>query len=166
MDNIDKYPFYVPSLWTQPGTGKKFCDVYILLPSGVNNNDSYEVRISEYGTFLNLGITWPNSLSDINSMMKIARLHDNGVSMTHPMLVGVTKFHKNLKSSMYSDVEKDYVTPLPLQVQSDFVFLHCVRPVGLDGKEKGATVHLRVQGMNDSYANSVRASGEISSVVL
>ena len=67
---------------------------------------------------------------------------------------------------MYSDVEKDYVIPLPLQVQSDFVFLQCVRPVGLDGKEMGATVHLRVQGMNDSYANSASASGEISSVVL
>ena len=99
-------------------------------------------------------------------MMKIARLHDTGVSMSHPMLVGVTEFHKTLKASMYSDVEKNYVISLPLQVQSDFVFINCVRPVGFHGKEKSVTVYLRVQGITDSYANSVRASEEISSIDL
>ena len=160
----DKYNFYQASPWTLQG--KKFCDVFILLPSGLHDNDAYEVRIADCGTFLNLGITWPKALSDLTTVMKIARLHDTDVSMSHPMLVGVTEFHKTLKASMYSDVEKNYVIPLPFQVQSDFCFINCVRPVGFDRNGKGATVYLRVQGHTDSYANSVRASGKISSLIL
>ena len=86
--------------------------------------------------------------------------------MYRPILVGVIKIHKHLKVSMYSDVYQNYVIPLPLQVQPTFVFINYVRPVGLDGKEKGTTVHLRVQEITDSYVNSVRRAGEISSVVL
>ena len=63
VDNGDKYNFYMASPWTQPGTGKKFCDVFILLPSGLHDNDAYEVRIADCGTFLNMGITWPKALS-------------------------------------------------------------------------------------------------------
>ena len=165
-ENDSIYNFYLLSSWEHPETGKKFCDVFIILPSGLQDNECYEINVSECTTKLTMKLIWPSAISELNTVMKIARMQDPNISMIHPMIGGVTECYKKMKSSMHSTIEQTYIIPLPYDVQSTFVFINCVRPMTIDGRERGSTVHLRVEGLNDNYANATRASGKISTVVL
>ena len=111
-------------------------------------------------------LIWPSAISELNTVMKIARIQDPSISMIHPMIGGVTDSYRKLKASMHSNIKRNYVVPLPYDVQSTFVFINCVRPMTVEGRERGSTVHLRVEGNNDNYANATRAAGKITTVVL
>ena len=165
-ESYGTYNFYLLSQWEHPETGKKFCDVFIILPSGLQDNESYEINVSACATKLDMKLIWPSAISDLQTVMKIARLQDATITSFHPMLGGVTENYKKLKATMHSNIKRDYIIPLPYDVQSNFVFINCVRPMTADGKERGSTVHLRVEGIQDNYANATRASGKISTVIL
>ena len=82
------------------------------------------------------------------------------------MLGGVTESYKKLKAAMHSNIERNYVVPLPYEVQSNFVFINCVRLVIVDGREHRLTVHLRIEGINNNYANATRETGKIATAIL
>ena len=165
-ENHGNYNFFLLSPWEHPETGKKFCDVFIILPSGLQDNECYEINVSDCATKLDMKLIWPSAISELQTVMKIAMIQDPTITSLHPMLGGVTESYKKLKATMHSNIERNYVIPLPYDVQSNFVFINCVRPMTIDGRERGSTVHLRVEGINDNYANATRATGKIATVIL
>ena len=53
-NNKGKYNFCLQSSWEHPETGKKFCDVFIILPSGLQDSECYEINFSECTTKLSM----------------------------------------------------------------------------------------------------------------
>ena len=98
--------------------------------------------------------------------MKIAALSDSTVTSMHQLVGGLTDSFKELKVTMNDDINKEYTIDLPVVVQSTMIFLKCVQPTDTNGNSLGALVHLRVEGVADNFANVVRDTGAITSVVL
>ena len=55
---------------------------------------------------------------------------------------------------------------MPYTVLSSIVFMKCVNPKDSSGTDLGIIVHLRVEGIADNFANTVRDSGKIESIEL
>ena len=71
-------------------------DTIILLPSGINTNRFYKINVSEDESRLLVGLTWPRLMSNLESIMKIAKLSDDRVNDMHPYATGITAQFKNL----------------------------------------------------------------------
>ena len=99
-------------------------------------------------------------------MVKIASIEDPEVNAMHPLVGGITDSFKEFKDNVNSDIRKEHYIPLPTKVQSSVVFLRCRKPNDTSGKDMGSLIHVRLQGIDDNYANSVRDSGKIESIVL
>ena len=165
-DNMCPFNNFTLSSWAHPETGRKYTDAFILLPSGVNRNQQYSINVSESATQLVVEITWPRILSSQDSLMKIARLSDPGVTNMHPIVGGITESFKKLKATVYDDVVKTFYVDLPYTVQSSILFMKCIAPKDSRGLSLGTMVHVRVEGIADNFANMVRDSGTIESIVL
>ena len=157
---------YILSQWSHPQTGRNFIDGFILLPSGINTNRSYKINVSEDGSRLLVGLTWPRLMSNLESIMKIAKLSDDRVNDMHPLATGITASFKQLKVTVNDDVSQEHFIELPIVVQSNILFMKCVNAKDKSGIDSGTIVHLRVEGIADNFANMVRDSGKIASITL
>ena len=98
--------------------------------------------------------------------MKIAMLSDPGICHVHPILGGITDCFKKLKDTVNDDVSMRFSIDLPHIVNSNIVFMKCIAPKDKTGLGLGMLVHVRVEGVADNFANMVRDTGKIESILL
>jgi len=165
-EDMSPYNNYVLSTWPHPTSGKKYTDGFILLPTGINNNSQYAINVSESCKQLVVQIIWPRILSSQDSLMKIAQLSDPEICGVHPMLCGITECFKKIKETVNDDVSMRFSIDLPHIVNSNIVFLKCIAPKDKTGLALGMLVHVRVEGVTDNFANMVRDSGRIETILL
>ena len=63
QQEMENYNSYVVSPWSHPTTSINYVDFWILLPSGVTENEQYRVNVSECGTKVLIYLFWPNEAS-------------------------------------------------------------------------------------------------------
>ena len=157
---------YVVAKWVHPITATNFLDCFILLPTGISHNSQYAINVEDDGLSLKICLKWPKHFTSISTLTKIAKIHDPEITDMHPFIGGLTEAFKELKGNIHDDVSDDYFLTLPMKVQSHMIFLKAKAPNNSEGKELMSTVHLRLQGMTDSFANSVRDNGKIEEMTI
>ena len=67
---LELKPFYLLSKWAEPGTKTKRISVAVVLPSGVPKCSFY-AHVADRGPFLEITVTWPAPLIDVDDKLKL-----------------------------------------------------------------------------------------------
>ena len=126
------------------------------MPSGVSNNDQYSIKLSDCGTKLFLEIDWPSDLTDKNILVKIGQLKDPDLTLLHPSVSGINSALRQLTEKINEIVSRKYYINIPIKVEQVIKILTALTT------QKGATlVHVRLQGITDTYVQNVQQTGSI-----
>ena len=153
------YNTYLFSSWKHPSTGSQVLDVMILLPSGASENDMTDVLVRKDGMVLLLTIAWPAALSDLAILTKIAQRHDNDPATPSAFVGGVTDSFKMLKININSNIQRQHTIALPHKVLIHIAFIMAV-----ETKYGGTVMHVRLNGLADSFASGMREKSAIVKV--
>ena len=157
-DDIAEYGLYLTSEWKHPQTTDDYCDLFVLLFSGISKNTEYCVNVRKDGKSLGISIKVPDALSDIQTLFKVASANDPDITTDfHPVFSNLTDkltACKGLKDSLWM---KEFSLSLPYVVEQRVVFVECSV-----GKATGAAIlHIRTRKVRDGYANKVRADEDL-----
>ena len=151
--------------WSHHKTGRKYIDTFIRLPSAIHYNTAYDINVSNDGFKLTVGLVWPKILSNIETLVKITNIEDPEVNAIHPLVGGITDSFKEFKDKVNSNIRKEHYIPLPTKVQSSVVFYVVLNQTTFKEKIWDPWSNVRLQGIDDNYANSVKDTGKIESIV-
>ena len=150
------YNIYTISVWVDPVTSVNYVDFFILMPSGVKHNNQYEVNVSECGTKLFLSIVWPRHTTDKTILVKVAQKNDPGLTELSPCAAGLNASFRQLTEKLGQNVEMTYYMNVPIKVEQVIQIVDSTETLA------GPTfVHVRLQGMTDSFVTKTVVQGLI-----
>ena len=141
------------SEWTDDVDGADYYDVLILLPSGIQFNTDYSVKVGDCGKRILLDVKLPDAMAEISTIKKILKRNVPGLGDTHPVFSEFTNFIKeNGRSNIDDEIWRYYEIMLERQVEQKNTFVECIRLMS-----HASVVHVRLQVISNIFANKVRA---------
>ena len=132
-----KWDNFVLSEWTNDIDGISYYDLIILLPSGVQYNLEYSVKVADCGMKMLLDVKLPSVMSDISVIKQVAKKTIFGLEDKHPLFSGFTNWIKNQGMTTIGDeIWKFYEIVLHRKVEPGNKLVECVRL-----KNKSCVVH-------------------------
>lgn len=147
----DFRPLTLVSEWIEPKTMTKRLTVCINLPSGVESSD-FSVRILEGGESLQLSLTWPQPLLNVDTLhRKWSSLRKNDpeyMSAYHPEMLGFESALKGLREKSTDAVQSVTRISLPFPVET-----HIVSQNALAWRDNSMrAVYIRLRAIVEDYA--------------
>ncbi|PXF42241.1 hypothetical protein BWQ96_08037 [Gracilariopsis chorda] len=107
------------SVWTEPETTLKRVTAAVVLPSGVGRGE-FLIQIIDGGECLELSVTWPQPLVDVELMHRrwLQSVHADRMQSYHPKIIGFQNSLRNLKGKVTEDVKSVARILFPFPVQS------------------------------------------------
>ena len=156
-DSYDEYGVYITGEWKHPISMDEYCDLFVLLYSGLFKNNDYSCKVNEDGNSLSLHVCIPEAIATIDTLQKVAMSNDPGIKdLMHPCMCSIADKLKDNKKSMTDDWWKHFTLLVPFVVEQRVVFIKCSK-----GAATGTVIlHIRTQRVRDSYCNKVRDDSE------
>ena len=86
--------------------------------------------------------------------MKIANIQDSLVTEGHPLARSVTDHINTMHDPIHDPAQKEFEVDLPMKVQQEITFIKAS-----ETKEGANIVHVRLEGMTDTFAHKTRDGG-------
>ncbi|KAI0565751.1 hypothetical protein FGB62_15g04 [Gracilaria domingensis] len=111
-------PLFLLSVWTDTKSLRKKLNVAVTLPSGIGKS-SFGVYVVDGGEYLEISVSWPEPLLDIELLHKtfLEDPNDN-FQMDHPKVSRFCNALKYLRKHQSEKVHSVARIPLPFQVQT------------------------------------------------
>ena len=110
---VEEYEAYLSCDWKNPLSHKSYCDIFVLLFSGVCKNSEYSLKVGKDGLSLSLELKMPEAISDITVLQKIAQAHDPEVGdRLHLLMASISEKFKLMKQNYNSEWTKSFLIPL------------------------------------------------------
>ena len=169
LKKLTPWNMYVLSEWTHYTTGHKFVDAFILLPSGLQREEHFTATVREGGKFLEVSVRWPDGLSSLDIITKVAentaeREYDQTGKDADPRVVGlvvggVTNSYMSLREVKSEPITRQHFIELPVQVQTHIELSNTVQT-----SASGSILHVRLNGLQNTYASGLKKTGKINKV--
>ena len=111
------------------------------------------MKVGDCGTRILLDVKLPDAMTEIQVIKKIAKKNVPNLGDMHPVFSGFTNFIKDHgRSTVDEQIWREYQIQIEKKVEQKNKFVEC-----LVLQSKACVVHVRLQIISDTFANSVRA---------